>query len=204
MSLNSVAKAFRSSIRPPSKTSFALPSTTSRCPGLFFSRGAGWDVESSTIQEDSLKGSRRVEWIVGAAVEGHGDGRWVYCCSTDRVLAIHCRCFSRLKNIVYDARVNLRVRMVYGLRYGLCTEKRPRLTKTIQSLDGDSVFFFWTLPKVGHRYNQHHPIHARLHAFIYMVVLGGIHSMRTVAAMSRYLSCFLPNCQISMFGVSLF
>ena len=33
--------------------------------------------------------------------------------------------------------------------------------------------------------NQHHPIHARLHAFIYMVALGGIHSMRPVAAMSR-------------------
>jgi len=39
--------------------------------------------------------------------------------------------------------------------------------------------------------NQHHPIHARLHAFIYMVVLGGIHSMRTVAAMSRLLVLFL-------------
>jgi len=35
--------------------------------------------------------------------------------------------------------------------------------------------------------NRHHPIHTRLHAFIYMVVLGGIHSMRTLAAMSRLL-----------------
>jgi len=134
VSLNSVVEAFRFSIHPPSKTSFVLPSTTSRCSTL----AVGWDVESSTIQEDSLKGSRRVEWIVGAAVGGYGGGRWVHC-SNGRVLAIHCRCFSRLKNIVYDASVNLRERMVYGLRYGLYTEKRPRLTKTIQGLDGASV-----------------------------------------------------------------